>query len=89
MSGPARSWRRHGDSWRRTEQAEQPALAQTIALMESNIEEPLSADDLASHAGISRRQLERLFRRYLDTVPSRYYLQIRLERAREQVCSST
>ena len=67
---------------------EQPALAEAIALMAANIAEPLSADDLARHAGVSRRQLERLFRRYLDTVPSRYYLQIRMERAREKVCGT-
>lgn len=67
---------------------EQPALAEAIALMEANIAEPLSADDIARHAGVSRRQLERLFRRYLDTVPSRYYLQIRMEQAREKVCGS-
>lgn len=63
----------------------QPALAETISLMQANIEEPLTAEDLAQHVGVSRRQLERLFRRYLDTVPSRYYLQLRLERARELV----
>lgn len=69
--------------------AEQPVLDEVVALMEANIEEPLSAEDLAGHARVSRRQLERLFRRHLDTVPSRYYLQIRLERARELVCHTT
>lgn len=64
---------------------EQPALAGAVDLMLANIEEPLSGDDLAGHVGLSRRQLERLFRRYLDTVPSRYYLRIRLDRARELV----
>jgi len=69
--------------------AQQPVLDEVVALMEANIEEPLSAEDLAGHAGISRRQLERLFRRHLDTVPSRYYLQIRLERARDMVCRTS
>jgi transcriptional regulator GlxA family with amidase domain len=68
--------------------AAQPALAETVSLMMANIEEPLTAEDLAQHVGISRRQLERLFRRYLDTVPSRHYLQIRLERARDLVRTS-
>lgn len=69
--------------------AQQPVLDEVVALMEANIEEPLTTEDLAGHAGVSRRQLERLFRRHLDTVPSRYYLQIRLERAREMVCRGT
>ena len=33
--------------------------------------------------GLSRRQIERLFRRHLDCVPKRYYLEMRLRRARE------
>ena len=31
---------------------------------------------------LARRQLERLFRRYLDRTPTRYYLELRLNRAR-------
>lgn len=64
---------------------EQPKLAEALELMENNIEEPLTTDDLAHHVGISRRQLERLFKRHLDTVPSRYYLQYRLEKGRAQL----
>ena len=33
--------------------------------------------------GVSRRQLQRLFQRYLSCTPARYYQQIRLTRARE------
>ncbi len=51
-------------------------------LMEANIEEPLSLDEVADYVGISRRQLERLFNRYLHCAPSRYYLELRLSRAR-------
>ncbi|WP_148864145.1 GlxA family transcriptional regulator [Marinobacter fonticola] len=68
--------------------SEQPALAEAVDLMFANIEEPLSGDDIAGHVNLSRRQLERLFRKYLDTVPSRYYLKIRLDKARELVRSS-
>ncbi|MGH8136290.1 MAG: helix-turn-helix domain-containing protein, partial [Steroidobacteraceae bacterium] len=32
---------------------------------------------------LSRRQIERLFRRYLNSVPKQYYLKMRLRRARE------
>lgn len=59
-----------------------PKLSEAVALMEANIEEPLPADDIARLVGISRRQLERLFKRHLNAVPSRYYLDIRLQRAR-------
>ena len=51
--------------------------------MEANIEEPMTLDELSHHVGLSRRQLERLFQRYLHCVPTRYYLELRLERARQ------
>lgn len=60
----------------------QPKLSEAVALMETNIEEPLATDDIASLVGISRRQLERQFKQYLGSVPSRYYLELRLQRAR-------
>jgi len=62
--------------------ANQPKLVDAVALMEANIEEPLSLDDVAAYVGISRRQLERLFDKYLHCAPSRYYLELRLYRAR-------
>ena len=58
-------------------------LIKAAALMEANIEEPMSLDDLAASIGVSRRQIERLFKRHLDQVPTKYYLEIRLRRARE------
>jgi transcriptional regulator GlxA family with amidase domain len=58
-------------------------LVEAVELMEGNISEPLSQQELASYVGLSRRQLQRLFRRYLLSAPSRYYLQLRLKRARE------
>lgn len=61
----------------------QPKLSEAVALMEANIEEPLATDDIASLVGISRRQLERQFKQYLGSVPSRYYLELRLQRARQ------
>lgn len=54
------------------------ALQDAIALMESNIEEPLTPDELARFLSMSRRQLERLFQTHLDISPSRYYLKLRL-----------
>ena len=51
--------------------------------MEEHIEKPLSLEDIARATGLSRRQIERLFQRHLDCVPKRYYLEMRLRRARE------
>lgn len=61
----------------------QPKLVEAVALMEANLEEPMSPDELARHVGLSRRQLERLFQKYLNYVPTRYYLELRLHRARQ------
>lgn len=57
-------------------------LIEAAALMEANIEEPLSLDDIAALVGVSRRQIERLFKRYVGEVPTKYYLDMRLRRAR-------
>ncbi len=59
-----------------------PKLLQVIALMEENLEEPVPRAELARRAGMSTRQLERLFRKYLSRTPTRYYLELRLYRAR-------
>jgi transcriptional regulator GlxA family with amidase domain len=59
-----------------------PKLAQVIHRMEAHIEEPISPMLLARDAGMSTRQLERLFRRYLNRSPKRYYMELRLARAR-------
>ncbi|MGH8808589.1 MAG: GlxA family transcriptional regulator, partial [Noviherbaspirillum sp.] len=67
----------------------QPRLSEAVALMEANIEEPLATDDIAGLVGISRRQLERLFKQYLGSVPSRYYLELRLQRARQLLLDSS
>jgi transcriptional regulator GlxA family with amidase domain len=70
MSLPARLGVRHSK------------LLGVIGLMEQNLEEPLSRSDLAVSAGLSTRQLERLFRKYLNRSPARYYLELRLNKAR-------
>ncbi|MBC7154678.1 MAG: GlxA family transcriptional regulator [Rhodobacteraceae bacterium] len=59
-----------------------PKLSQVIAVMEQNIEDPISPATLAADVGMSTRQLERLFRRYLSRSPKRYYMELRLSRAR-------
>lgn len=59
-----------------------PKLSQVIQMMEGNIEEPISPAILAKDVGMSTRQLERLFRRYLNRSPKRYYMELRLQKAR-------
>lgn len=61
----------------------QPKLTEAVTLMEANIEEPMSLDELSRYVGVSRRHLERLFRKYLNCVPTRYYMDLRLNRARQ------
>ena len=58
-------------------------LIRVAQLMEQHIEKPLSLEAIAKSSGLSRRQIERLFKRDLNCVPKRYYLEIRLRRARE------
>lgn len=59
-----------------------PKLSRVIQMMEQNIEEPISPSVLAKDVGMSTRQLERLFRRYLSRSPKRYYMELRLQKAR-------
>ena len=70
MSLPARLGVRH------------PKLLKVVEMMEDNLEEPLNRSGLAGNAGLSTRQLERLFRKYLKRSPARYYLELRLDKAR-------
>jgi len=57
-------------------------LREVVNLMDANLEEPLEMDQLATYAGRSRRQIERLFREQLGTTPQRYYLELRITEAR-------
>lgn len=58
-------------------------LMEIVSLMEANLEEPISLDELALYVNMSRRQLERQFQKHLNCTPSRYYLKLRLVRARK------
>jgi transcriptional regulator GlxA family with amidase domain len=59
-----------------------PHLTKAIARMQEHIEDPISPSIIAEELGISTRQLERLFGRYLNTSPKKYFMELRLERAR-------
>ncbi|HCN47167.1 MAG TPA: AraC family transcriptional regulator, partial [Pseudomonas sp.] len=66
-----------------------PKLTQAVLLMEANIEEPLTTDEIAQHVCVSRRQLERIFKQYLNRVPSQYYLELRLNKARQMLMQTS
>ena len=58
-------------------------LLEALQIMESHIDDPLTTLQLAAAIKLSRRQLERLFQKYLGTSPAKYYLQLRLARAHQ------
>lgn len=66
-----------------------PKLSEALSLMEANQAEPLPTEEVARLVGVSRRQLERLFKQHLDSLPSRYYLALRLNRARRLLQQSS
>lgn len=63
-------------------------VTRAIELMETHIERPISQEQLAQYLGLSRRQLERLFRKHVGLPPSHYYLELRLKRARNLLLQS-
>lgn len=60
-------------------------LSRILQLMERNIEDPLSLQEIAQQVSLSRRQVERLFERHLSTTPRQHYLTLKLRRARQLV----
>ncbi|MDR3095537.1 MAG: GlxA family transcriptional regulator [Paraburkholderia sp.] len=58
-------------------------LVEVVRLMEANIREPLSLEELARLVRLSQRHLQRMFKAYLSVSPTHYYLTLRLKRARE------
>lgn len=60
-----------------------PKLLAAIAYMEAYLESPAHLKDVADAVGLSLRQLERLFRTNTGKKPSTYYLELRLQKARQ------
>ncbi|ESS48817.1 transcriptional regulatory DNA-binding transcription regulator protein [Ralstonia solanacearum SD54] len=58
-------------------------LIEVLRLMEANIEEPLSLEELTRLVNLSQRHLQRMFKCYLNVSPTHYYLTLRLKRARD------
>lgn len=78
------------DERQRQPQAARPGggsakLAEALQLMEANLAEPLPTEDVARLVGLSRRQLERLFKQHMDALPSRWYVGLRLQRAQRML----
>ena len=64
-------------------QARNSKLSMALQVMDNNVEEPLSPDEISEIVALSTRQLERLFAKYIGLSPKRYYLKLRLEKARD------
>ncbi|MEM7427356.1 MAG: GlxA family transcriptional regulator [Pseudomonadota bacterium] len=62
-----------------------PTFLKCIRLMEENIEDPLSLDQLCGHLGISPRQLQRYFKKNLGQGPRAFYEGLRLEHSRQML----
>jgi len=58
-----------------------PLLARIVAVMEQNIEDPLSLARIARRVGVSVRRMQRLFARNIGASPVRHYQTIRLSKA--------
>ncbi len=56
-----------------------------LMMMEQHIEDAVALDDVADAVGLSRRQLERLFRTEFGATPVAMYIRLRLEHARRLV----
>lgn len=63
-------------------------LGEAIRIMENHLETPLSCPELAERLGITVRQLQRLFERYINSSPKRYLMDLRLRRARNLIMQS-
>lgn len=56
-------------------------LINAMQIMQENLEEPLDISEIAEAVQISRRQLERLFQKYVETSPVQFYIELRVSRA--------
>jgi transcriptional regulator GlxA family with amidase domain len=56
-------------------------LINAMQIMHEHIEEPIEIGEIAMRVNISRRQLERLFRKYIEISPVQFYIELRVARA--------
>lgn len=59
-----------------------PALVKAMQLLEETLDRSIEVAEIAAHAGLSARQLLRLFAQIVGEGPSRYHRRLRLEHAR-------
>lgn len=60
-----------------------PPVRAAVRLMQSHMEDLISIAEIARRSDLSARQIERLFLRHVGMSPARYYISLRIERARE------
>lgn len=65
------------------------AIIDAIEIMENRLADLLSLDDIARFVGVSKRQLNRLFRDKLEKTTMAFYRDLRLEKARSLLVSSS
>ena len=63
-------------------------ILDAVRAMEANVADPLSLDRLAGIAGVSPRQLNRLFQTHLGRSTMRYYRDLRLDKAQNLMRNS-
>jgi transcriptional regulator GlxA family with amidase domain len=66
-----------------------PRLIKAIDIMRQNLEVPLTCQELADASNMSARQMERLFKQYLQQSPGQYYLHLRLEKTQQLLRQSS
>jgi len=66
-----------------------PAIIEAVRAMEDHVADPLSLEQLSGMAGVSARQLNRLFHDKLGQSTMRYYSHLRLEKAHNYIRNST
>lgn len=67
---------------------DEPRVRAALIMMERNLENALTIPKLAASVGMSRRQLERIFKETTQSSPAVIYKRLRLERAKELLLRS-
>lgn len=62
-----------------------PVVARVLQWMEQRVEEPLQMEEAARVAGLSRRKMEYLFKKYLGCSPYQQLLKMRIDMAKRQL----
>lgn len=60
-----------------------PCLGAAVELMKKHLDNPYPIATLAKRIGTTQRNLEMVFQKYEQTTPGRYYVQLRLQQAKQ------